>query len=136
MEWPERIDWGKADGFSLFAASAVKNVVALLGSDPTDTHVTGPGGLPGGYPARVQNGQISLSLPGGLGVDEAVALNNAAARWDGIERIEPDGTVLYTADAVAAMQELGHRCESVTIDGLDTQAKRLQDLYESLTTPR
>ena len=136
MSWPERIDWGKADGFSLFAASAVKNVVALLGSDPTQTHVTGPAGLPGGYPARVENGRISLSLPEGLEVEDAVALNNAAARWDGIEQIETDGTVKYTADAIAAMEELGHRCESVTIDGLDIQAKRLQDLYENLTKPR
>ena len=98
--------------------------------------MTGPAGLPGGYPARVENGRISLSLPEGLEVDDAVALNDAAARWDGIERIEPDGTVMYTADAIAAMEELGHRCESVTIDGLDIQAKRLQDLYENLTNPR
>ena len=136
MSWPERIDWGKADEFSLFAASAVKNVVALLGSGSTDTHVTGPAGLPGGYPARIENGQVSLSLPDGLDEVAAVALNDAAARWDGIEGIEADGTVVYTADAVAAMEEIGHRCEGVTIDGLDQQVECLQDLYQTLTSPR
>jgi hypothetical protein len=66
----------------------------------------------------------------------AVALNDAAARWDGIEEIEADGTVVYTADAVAAMEEIGHRCEGVTIDGLDQQVECLQDLYQTLTSPR
>jgi len=136
MSWPEPVDWGRADVFSLFAASAVKNVVALLGPRRTRTHVTSPLGLPGGYPAFIEDGRVELDLPEGLGVDDAVALNHGAARWDGIDRIESDGTVVYTADASAAMAELGHRCESVTVDGLESQSRSLRDLYESLTTPR
>ncbi len=136
MSWPEPINWGKADVFSLFAASAVKNVVALLGTGTTRTHVTSPFGLPGGYPAHVEGGRILPHLPDGLGLDEAVAMNEAAARWDGIDRIDSDGTVVYTAEAGTAMAELGHRCEAVTIDGLALQSERLQSVYESLTTTR
>ena len=136
MSWPERIDWGKTDVFSLFAASAVKNVMALLGSGETRTHVTGPLGLPGGYPARVVNGEVVLDLPSGLVIEAAVAINNGAAQWDGIERIDPDGTVRYTDTAVAAMADLGHDCDSVTIDGLAAQCERLQHLYQSLTNER
>jgi hypothetical protein len=93
-------------------------------------------GLPGGYPAQVEGGRIALDLPEGLAADEAIAMNNGAARWDGIDRIESDGTVVYTSAAREAMAEIGHQCDSVTIDDLPEQSRRLQTLYDSLTTPR
>jgi hypothetical protein len=136
MSWPERVDWGRTDVFSLFAASAVKNATALLGLSPPRTHVTAPHGLPGGYPALVEGGRIELDLPEDLSRVEAVAINEGAARWDGIDHIDSDGTVVYTDAARAAMAELGHHCESVTIADLAWQSERLQHLYESLITPR
>jgi dihydrodipicolinate synthase/N-acetylneuraminate lyase len=81
--------------------------MALIGEDNVRTHVTAPIGLPGGYPALIGDGQIQLDLPEGLGKEAAVALNEEALRCDGIDRIETDGTVVYTADAGAAMSELG-----------------------------
>lgn len=132
--WPEPTDWGRADVFSLFAASAVKNAMALVEDSPLDTHVTAPDGLPGGYPARVGNGSIVLRLPDGLDQARAVATNEAAARWDGIERIEADGTVVYTEAARSAMADIGYDCEAVTFDELDADAARLLKFYDDLTT--
>jgi hypothetical protein len=134
LAWPERLQWSAVDVFSLFAASAVKNVLALAGTGEVRTHVTGPNGLPGGYPARVANGAVSPQLPVGLSLDEAVAINEQAARWDGIESIEADGTVVYTADSSAAMSELGYDETAVRFDDLDAQSQRLTDLYRQLTT--
>ena len=130
--WPEPVDWRAVEVFSPFAASAVKNVTALLGDSPMRTHVTAPNGLPGGYPAVVGKGRIDLDLPEGLTVEEAVALNEAAARWDGIERIEGDGTVTYTAAAGEAMTALGYRVEAVAFAELRELSDRLDEVYRRL----
>ena len=130
--WPEPIVWGRTDYFSLFAASAVKNAVALLGAEPVRTHVSGPMGLPGGYPAKVAAGCIELDLPDGVSSEEAVATNEAAARFDGIERIEADGAVVYTGEARSAMEGFGYRCEAVTFDELPRRCRILLELYERL----
>ena len=132
--WPEPIVWGRTDWFSLFAASAVKNVIALIGSEPAKTHVSGPMGLPGGYPAKVAGGRIELDLPDGVSTAEAVATNEAAARFDAIDRIEADGTVVYTGEARAAMESLGYRCEAVTFDELPRRCRILLELYDRLIT--
>ena len=97
--WPEPIEWGRTDRFSLFAASAVKNAVALVGEVPTRTHMSGPVGMPGGYPVKVAGGRVELDLPGGLSSEDAIATNDAAARFDAIDRVEGDGTVVYTSEA-------------------------------------
>ena len=132
--WPEPIVWGRTDCFSLFAASAVKNAVALVGSVPVRTHVSGPTGLPGGYPVTVAEGRIHLDLPDGLSPEEAVAINAAAGRFDAIDRIEADGTVVYTNEARAAMESLGYRCDAVTFDDLPRRCRMLRDLYDRLIT--
>jgi hypothetical protein len=132
--WPERIDWSKVDVFSLFAASAVKNVLALLGEETVRTHVSGANGLPGGYPVRISGGRINLDLPAGLSADEAIAINEQAARFDGIESIESDGTVVYTSEAVAAMNQLGLAGQAFGFDELEERAARLSELFERLVT--
>jgi hypothetical protein len=133
LHWPKPIEWSRVDEFSLFAASAVKNVLALLGDDETRTHVSGPNGLPGGYPARIATGRVELDLPAGIDIDAATDLNARAAAWDGIERIEADGTVVYTDRTAGAIAELGLATDAVRFDELAEQAAHLSELYERLT---
>ena len=133
--WPEVIDWHSSVPNSLYAGSAVKNALALMGTEPLETHVTAPVGLPGGYPAIIGSGRVNLRLPPDLSEDEAVAINDRAARFDGIERIEADGTVVYTAEARAAMENLGYCCEAVEFDDLGERCEELRDLYRRLTSP-
>lgn len=130
--WPERIVWSRTDCFSLFAASAVKNVMALLGTGQVRTHISGPAGLPGGYPVKVTGGRIELDLPDRVSIKEAIATNEAAARFDAVDRIETDGTVIYTGEARAAMESFGYRCEAVTFDDLPSRCRMLLDLYDRL----
>lgn len=130
--WPEPIAWNKIDSFSLFAASAVKNAAALLREAPLRTHVTGPMGRPGGYPALVSRSGVELDLPPGLTAPEAVSLNEAAARFDGIERIESDGTAVYTPEIRSAMENIGYRCEAVTFEELPRRCLELRGLYADL----
>lgn len=130
--WPEPIDWRKVDVFSLFAASAVKNVMALLSGSSIRTHVTSPHGLPGGYPAWIGDGRIDLDLPSGLSRGEAITINQSAGRWDGIDRVESNGRVVYTSEAHDAMKELGYQCDSVAFDELSERSDQLENLYRGL----
>ncbi|WP_216207545.1 hypothetical protein [Amycolatopsis aidingensis] len=69
---------------------------ALLTGAELATHVPGPLGHPGGYPVRVREGIVSLRLPPGLTEAEAIAVNQRAARRDGVRilgdeiHFEPD----------------------------------------------
>jgi hypothetical protein len=132
--WPQEIDWRQVDVYSLFAASAVKNVLALLGQEPIRTHVTAPLGLPGGYPCIVSAGDVRLHLPTSLSDEEAVALNETSLRWDGIDQIESDGTVVYTRDAQAAMTELGVPPDPVHLSDLSRRSDLLKGLYHRFST--
>jgi hypothetical protein len=84
----------------LTAVTAIPLITGLLDTGLTvETHAPGVLGLPGGYSVRIEGGTIGLDLPGGITGDEAVEFNNSCARADGIERIETDGTLIYTEQA-------------------------------------
>ena len=86
------------------AAASLPVLEALLpGSPPVRWSTPAPGGLPGGYPVRVDSGAVTLDLPPGVTEEEAVAFNERHAAGDGIERIDPDGTVYFTAAAHEAV---------------------------------
>jgi hypothetical protein len=90
----------------LTAASAAAAVCALLDDEPTAMHVPAPHGRPGGYPVHVSRSGVTLDLPAGLEESDAVSINERAAAWDGIEAVEPDGTVVLSATAAATVAEV------------------------------
>jgi hypothetical protein len=110
----------------LTAAATVALVRALLGDEPTRVHAPAIGGRPGGYPATASSAGLALDLPDAMTEADAVAINAAAARWDGIERIEADGTIVYTAAAAdAAAAAFGTRAERIAPGDLDAAADAL-----------
>lgn len=118
------------------AASATKNVRLLLGSTMTDDHATAPLGLAGGYDARFGNGKIELRLPEGVDLTAAAAMTTRAQRGDGIESINPDGSVTFTTRAADAMHEiLGYDCSVLKPDELSERVDELRALLKPLTTP-
>jgi hypothetical protein len=56
-------------------ASGVPLMLAMAAQQDWRGHVPGPGGLPGGYPVALHNGQLDLDLPPGLSRDEAIRWN-------------------------------------------------------------
>lgn len=85
-----------------------------------------PGGLPGGYPVRIGGGSVSLDLPPGVARAEVVAFNERMAHGDGVERIDDDGTVYFTAacrEAVAALDP--GLAEPLPVSDLEARAARL-----------
>jgi hypothetical protein len=112
----------------LTAAATAATTSALLGDNLAHLHVPAPWGLPGGYPVEVSRSGMRLDLPAGMTHEEAVAMNGAAGRWDGIERIQADGTIVFT-DQVADVTErlLGLRLHSVRPEEMADTAQELLD---------
>jgi hypothetical protein len=109
------------------AAAALPVLAALLpGSPDLRWSAPAPGGRPGGYPVLITGGAVTLDLPPGLTEPDAIAFNQARARADGIEKIDDDGTVHFTAasrEAVAGVSPA--LAEPLPIDDLPARAAAL-----------
>ena len=90
----------------LTAASAVRLLRALRSETPVRVHAPAPHGLPGGYPVLASRGGVRLAPIDGLSQDEAIRINEESHKWDGIERIDPDGTVVFSARDVDVLRRV------------------------------
>ncbi|WP_432837908.1 potassium transporter TrkA [Dactylosporangium sp. CA-092794] len=86
----------------LGAAVAAGLVRALADGGPWAGHVPGPLGLPGGYPAQIRDGALTLRLPPGITLAAALAWTERVSALDGA-CVAPDGTVRLTERAAAAL---------------------------------
>ena len=103
QRWPrDSAKRRRGSGRTPGARGAASRATSLRWSTPA------PGGLPGGYPVWIANGAVTLDLPPGLTEQDAIAFNESMARWDGIDRIDADGTVHFTAASRDAVAGLGH----------------------------
>ena len=113
------------------AASAVKNIAAVINDTNELTHSPGPKALPGGYPIRLNAEGVEVVLPEELTLEQAIKINEDAQKFDGIERIENDGTLVYTDKSVRIMKEMfGYDCPRLRIDESEARAKELRSLYQ------
>jgi malate/lactate dehydrogenase len=134
-EWPVSLRWGKTAVFSIFAASAVKNIMGILRDSNEYTHAAAPKGLCGGYPVRLSSRGVDIILPQELTLEQAIKINEEGNRFDGIEKIMSDGTVVYTDKTYSIMKELGYDCKQVTFDDLESRCEELKRLYAKLANP-
>ncbi len=115
------------------AASGVKNALALLFDTGLITHSPGPQGLPGGYPVRLNASGAEVFLPSGLSLEQAVAINEVGQRADGIDRVEEDGTVIYTDESVQILREvLDYDLAPLKFDECDERATELVAHFKAL----
>lgn len=92
------------------AAAAIPLLAALLpGAAPLRFSAPAPEGRPGGYPVRIEAGALSLDLPEGVDLDEAVAFNRRLGAEDGLAEIAGTGQVRFTERAEAAVRDLDPR---------------------------
>jgi hypothetical protein len=90
--------------------------------------------LPGGYPVRLSAKGAEVVLPEELSLKEAVRINEEAQKFDGIQEIKNDGTVVFTEKAVKIMREmLNYECETLKIEESEERAMELGALYKSFT---
>ncbi|PTM43363.1 hypothetical protein [Bosea sp. 124] len=75
-------------------ASGVPLILAMAAGRSWSGHVPGPGGLPGGYPVQLKDGELELDLPQAVARDEAIAWNASFERENGLS-IAGDGTAVF-----------------------------------------
>ncbi len=96
---------------ALTAGTTARLVSALLTEGTHRVHAPGPRGYPGGYPIVFQNGSLQISLPPDITLDEAISINTVSHPFDGINRIEPDGTVVFKPESAEVLRSLfGYSC--------------------------
>lgn len=96
------------------------------------THAPGPNGLPGGYPVCVNEQGVEVTLPPSLTLEAAIQINKTGLRFDGIENIENDGTVVFTEQHMAPLKELlGYSCQRMPLVEVEDWAKELRAKYLS-----
>jgi len=117
------------------AGSFTRNLLAVYFDTKELCHAQGPAGLPGGYPVRLSTKGAEVVLPQGVTMDEAVRINEECGRYDGIEKIKDDGTVVFTEKAVKVYREvLGYECEQLKIEESEERSKELRELFKKLLT--
>ena len=122
---PYRRTAGPASHF-LTAGTTVRLIRALLSDSEDLLHEPAPNGLPGGYPVVVGRGTVQPAPIDGLTLEEAIDINERSHRFDGIERIEADGTVVFCPEAAAVLRdELGYDCARLPPEESEERAKEL-----------
>jgi hypothetical protein len=124
----DRVAAGKTIVFSYIAASAVKNVMAILKDTNEFTHAPGPNGHIGGYPIRLSSKGAQIVLPKELTLEQATKINEEGTKFDGIEKIENDGTVVFTDKTYSIVKELGYDHRKLSFDEIEARAKELKAL--------
>ena len=95
---------------------------------PLRTSAPGPLGLPGGWPVRIAREGVRLDLPSEVGIERGLDYHSRAARGDGVSRIDPDGTVHYTAEARACLAQIApHLAEPLRRDDMAARLDRLNE---------
>ena len=125
--------WLETVAYSFVGASAANNVMAIINDTNELINAPGPNGLPGGYPVRLSAKGAEVVLPKELTLEEAIRINTEANKWDGVEQIKDDGTVVSTDKAYSVMKEIvGYDCKELHFDELEQRAKELSVLYSKL----
>ncbi|MDP2528762.1 MAG: hypothetical protein Q8W51_03425 [Candidatus Palauibacterales bacterium] len=121
---------GGAAWASLTAACTVRLMRAVLSEGETRLHAPSPDGLPGGYPVLAGRGAVRPAPIEGLKLEEAVRLNERSHRFDGIERIEEDGTVVFAERVRSAMTgTLGFDCPRLAPDEAAGRGAELRERF-------
>ena len=108
------------------AGSAVRMIRACFSSSNELVHAPGPNGMPGGYPLIVSKTDMKPAPIEGLTLEKAVDINERSHYYDGIERIEPDGTAVFCDSSMEILrQELGYDCKRLPPNEAEHRAKEL-----------
>ena len=121
---------GGRDGQILTASSAASITLAMADDSGAILHAPAPRGLPGGYPVRVTGNGGEVILPEGLSLEEAVRINEEGQRYDGIYKIDDDGTVTYAEKSVAIMKDmLGWDCPQMKLEECEEHSRELGRVF-------
>ena len=108
------------------ASSALVALHALTGEAERSTHLPGIGSLVGGFPVSICKSGVTIDLPDEWSLEQAVAVNEASLKWDGIDEMTEDGTIVFTVETQKALRELlGKNIETLSTETAQDQANDL-----------
>ena len=108
------------------ASSGLVALHALTGETERSIHLPGIGTLVGGYPVRVNNSSITIDLPDEWSLEQAITVNEASLKWDGIDEMAKDGTIAFTVETQKALRKLlGKNIETLSTETAQDQANDL-----------
>ena len=126
---------GGLTGQILTAASAAAIIRAVATNSQELLHSPGINGLPGGYAARIGENGAKIVLPDGVDMEEAIEVNEEGNRYDGIDKILDDGTVVYTDKEMAIMKEMiGYECKKMNIDESEARSNEIHAKFGEFAT--
>jgi hypothetical protein len=114
------------------ASCFLRNVLAIYFDKRELLHASGPHGLQGGYPVRLSYDNVDVVLPEELTLKEATQINDDGAKFDGIEAIKSDGTLVLTDKAAQIMREtLRYDRQEYTLEETTTIARELLETVKN-----
>jgi hypothetical protein len=121
---------GGVNGQLITATSAIDVLRAIILDEQRIVHAPGPNGLPGGYAVEVGRNRREVALPESLSLAEAVRVNEEGMRFDGVDKIGPDGTAWFTQKEMSIMADMiGYSRESMHPDESEECARELLTCY-------
>lgn len=121
---------GSLKAHPVVAASAVKIIRGLLHDTRELGHAPGPNGLPGGYPVLLSSSGVEVVLPEGVTFEEAVRINDQGQKFDGIEKIQDDGTVIITDKSAEIMKRvIGFDCKVFKLSQMEEKAREMDERF-------
>ncbi|MFC1912068.1 AMP-binding protein [Chloroflexota bacterium] len=93
------------DRVAAYMPNLIETAVAMLNNTNELSQMPGPKGLPGGYSVRVNADGAEVVLPEGITMKEATEVNLKALKYDGIEAIKDDGTIVFTDECRQLVKE-------------------------------
>ena len=106
--------------------------MAMLNDTNEYTQAPSPNGLIGGYPVRLSGKGAKVILPKELTLEQAIKINEEGEKFDGVEKIKDDGTIVYTDKNYSIMKELGYDCKELPFDEMESRGEELTALYKKL----
>ena len=105
------------------ASSGLVALHALTGEAEKSIHLPGIGALVGGYPVRASKSCVKIDLPDNWSLEQAIAVNEASLKWDGIDEMTQDGTIVFTVETQQALCKLlGKKIETLSTETAQDQA--------------
>lgn len=121
------------DGQIVAASSTAAMADAVLADQPRAMHAPGVAGLPGGYPVIVGRGVAVLDFGTTIDRETAIAVNLAGQKLEGIDAIEPDGTIRFGAAQMEVLTStIGYRCQQMQVEDAKFWADELQARYGAI----
>ena len=90
----------------MVATSAVRIIMGLLNDTGELTHAPGPNGMIGGYPVRLRASGVKVVLPKGITMEQAIKVNTEDMKFEGVEEMKDDGTLVITDEAYKITKEI------------------------------